>query len=192
METKEWSFMDKTEWGEGPWMREPDKRQFVDVATGLPCLIHRNHSGALCGYVGVTEGHPLFGQSYSTRVAKPVGFENRKATDTTPAIAVLIEALREDKDDTISLELAIEVHGGLTYSGPCRPVRKDGGGVCHVPDPGEPDNVWWFGFDCAHAGDAMPQYNSLHNFNRDDSYRDIDYVTRQCGALALQLKEWTA
>lgn len=51
-------------WPEGPWTKEPDKRQWVDDATGLDCLMHRNGSGAWCGYVGVPEGHPLFARDY--------------------------------------------------------------------------------------------------------------------------------
>jgi hypothetical protein len=42
-------------------MGEPDKEQWADESTGLPCLLKRNpRSGALCGYVGVPEGHPWF------------------------------------------------------------------------------------------------------------------------------------
>lgn len=64
MQHREWTNMDKSDWPDGPWMNEPDKEQWTDEATGLPCLIKRNGSGALCGYVGVTEGHPWFMQDY--------------------------------------------------------------------------------------------------------------------------------
>lgn len=61
METKQWTTFDKSAWGFGAWINEPDKIQWQDKATGLPCLIVRSESsGALCGYVGVAEGHPLF------------------------------------------------------------------------------------------------------------------------------------
>lgn len=56
-------FGDKAEWGEGDWTTEPDKLSWTDPNTGMPCLIVRGPAGALCGYVGVTEGHPLFGNS---------------------------------------------------------------------------------------------------------------------------------
>jgi hypothetical protein len=64
MQTLEYRSRDKTDWGPGPWQDEPDKRQWVDEATGLPCLIVRNDMGGLCGYVGVADGHPLFGKQY--------------------------------------------------------------------------------------------------------------------------------
>ncbi len=56
--------MDKSKFGRGPWQDEHDKEQFVDEATGLPCLIVRNQLGALCGYVGVSAEHPCFGEHY--------------------------------------------------------------------------------------------------------------------------------
>lgn len=64
METKTWHTMDKRTWGPGPWQDEPDKMQWPDSATGLPCLIKRNPVGALCGYVGVPVGHPWYGEHY--------------------------------------------------------------------------------------------------------------------------------
>ena len=60
METREYRTIDKSDWEPGPWHEEPDKRQWADEDTGMPCLMVRNGSGALCGYVGVPKGHPLF------------------------------------------------------------------------------------------------------------------------------------
>lgn len=60
MRTIEYRTQDKRAWGPGPWQDEPDKRQWTDEATGLACLIVRSHNGALCGYVGVPEGHRCF------------------------------------------------------------------------------------------------------------------------------------
>lgn len=46
----------------GPWTDEPNVLHWVD--SGLDCLIVRNHSGALCGYVGLPEGHKYFEEHY--------------------------------------------------------------------------------------------------------------------------------
>ena len=59
-----WHTKDKSSWGEGPWMEEPDKAQWIGEAE-LDCLIVRGPSGALCGYVGVPESHPFFGKDYN-------------------------------------------------------------------------------------------------------------------------------
>lgn len=147
-----YSLIDKTGWVDGPWIYEPDKVQWLDEITGLPCLIVRNHHGALCGYVGVSAGHKYFGKKY------------------------------DDVDG--------DVHGGLTFSGSCQP----NGRICHVVDDGE--DVWWLGFDCAHAFDLAPRYESMFEakfreagLDRtwEDVYRDLSYVKGECRKLAAQL-----
>jgi hypothetical protein len=66
------------------------------------------------------------------------------------------------------------------------------GAICHVPKPGEPDDVWWFGFDCAHYDDASPGMDALRlkygNFGRHGRYRDKTYVEAEVRSLAEQLK----
>jgi hypothetical protein len=78
-----------------------------------------------------------------------------------------------------------EVHGGLTCADHCqdddRPMHQR---ICHVPDPGEPEHLWWFGFDCGHHGDVSPGYD--HGFSGDEQYRNFDYVRGECQQLALQ------
>jgi len=65
MENLEYTYVDKSKWKVGEWNDEPDKMQFADKATGLPCLIVRQPSiGHLCGYVGVTKDHPFFGLGF--------------------------------------------------------------------------------------------------------------------------------
>lgn len=50
--------VDKSKWPVGPWSTEPDKLEWRDAETGLPCLLLRPSStGMLCGYVGVPPGH---------------------------------------------------------------------------------------------------------------------------------------
>jgi hypothetical protein len=75
VEHRTWTTIDKSGWGPGPWQDEPDKEQFADEATaGLPCLLKRNRLGALCGYVGVPEGHPWFGKGYDDARAAGGGY----------------------------------------------------------------------------------------------------------------------
>jgi hypothetical protein len=38
-------------------------------------------------------------------------------------------------------EVPVEVHGGLTYADFCQEDDREHG-VCHTPQPGEPDRVW--------------------------------------------------
>jgi hypothetical protein len=50
----------------GPWSGEPDKVVWVDDATSLDCMLHRNSRGTWCGYVGVPEYHPWHGVDYES------------------------------------------------------------------------------------------------------------------------------
>jgi len=163
---KEYTTIDKTGWGDGPWSDEPDKRQWVDETTGLDCLIVRNVAGALCGYVGVGPDHPWHGVDYG---------------DCTAGCG---EPWCGHSPDSL-----VDVHGGLTYSAGCQEHVDPAKGICHVPEPGRPDDVFWYGFDCAHAGDVLPTLADVMRFpDSYDVYRDFDYVTWQVELLAVQLE----
>lgn len=159
MERKTWTTADKTGWGDGPWQHEPDKEQWADPATGLPCLVKRNMFGSLCGYVGVSEGHPWFG--------KDAG------------------------------DIDADAHGGLNYADFCED-GPEAHTICHIPGPGEPDRVYWVGFDCGHAWDLQPGMMAsqrgilppdlLAHFRESTTYRDITYVKAWCARLAAQAK----
>jgi len=173
MQRREWNYReDKVDWGDGPWVKEPDKIQWE--YKGMPCLIVRGPMGALCGYVGVGKQHPLYEQ---------------------------------DGGD-------LSAHGGITFTSHCQQDDREHG-VCHIPDPGEEDNLWWFGFDCAHYGDFIPKmdfdlkelrklhpelqksYDEVKAFAKkhrieplmSETYRDIAYVTKEVQRLANQLRK---
>ena len=83
-------------------------------------------------------------------------------------------------------DVGVYVYGGLTYANEC--WRH----ICHVPAPGMPDKVWWFGFDCAHGLDFIPSTNILRahiNLQDDLVYRDADFIKAETNRLAAQLKE---
>lgn len=89
----------------------------------------------------------------------------------------------------------VAVHGGLTYADRCQDGDTEADGICHVPAPGAPEDVWWFGFDCVHAGDQAPgmlaslQRAGIRNLDvyRHDVYRDVAYVVGEVESLARQL-----
>lgn len=89
----------------------------------------------------------------------------------------------------------IQVHGGLTYGDMCR------GDICHVPQPGQPHDVYWLGFDCAHWPDRMPAIEALFEGNGGPhmmemcTYKDEQYVREEILSLARQVaaaggKQW--
>lgn len=200
MKTEEYTFVDKSKWERGEWDKEPDKIQFEDPETKLPCLIVRGPSGALCGYVGVSEGHPFFGLDYSScslKEAKPRGQTEGDdvwslSGKTQKKSEWMIERQRkqiicsENGWCSHTPESMLEVHGGITFSDFCQ-ERADNHGICHNPSEGEPDKVWWLGFDCAHCNDASPAYdNFMPKFGYRD-YRTVDYVKSEITKLAKQL-----
>lgn len=145
MKTEGSNTFNKDTWGDGPWQDEPDEKQWSDKETGMPCLIVRNHGGALCGYVGVDKSHPLYETHY--RDAKN----------------------KEDK--------WIDVHGGLTFSD-----------RLNITPKGVLGDMWWFGFDCAHASDFSPAYYARYKgMFVDGSYKNIYWVEDECASIAKQL-----
>jgi hypothetical protein len=171
MAERSWTTVDKSEWGDGPWTGEPDKIQWVDAATGLDCLIHRGPSGALCGYVGVPQGHPAYG----------VGYDDVRNSDGEYP----------------------DVHGGLTYAAACMDTDDESHGICHVPEPGRPHDVWWLGFDCGHFSDLMPGLVARERIMAREletkgikwpespygsTYKTVDYVREEVANLASQLR----
>lgn len=151
METKAYTTTDKSTWPRGPWDNEPDKVQWQDEATGLPCLIVRAYTGSLCGYVGLAPSHPW----HAKRFDEP--------------------------------EVIVDVHGGLTFSDHCGHGDDEEHGICHVPAAGEPDHVWWFGFDTGHCWDISPATQEHFPAYRDSEYRDLAYVRGEVTQLAAQL-----
>lgn len=187
-----WREDERKEWGPGPWDNEVDKRQWLDLETGLPCLIVRGPMGAWCGYVGVPEGHPCFQLGYDQ-----------------------VHGYNLESDNYEGPCPDLSVHGGLTFADFCAPDGKEHG-ICHIVEPGENDRVWWLGFDCGHAFDLVPRMmqherdipelaaikakakededrlreqfgdNMPYMFGRE-VYRDEQYVTKETLDLARQL-----
>lgn len=80
----------------------------------------------------------------------------------------------------------------LTFAAPCSKDEDDAHDICHIVQPGQSDNVWWFGFDCAHGWDIIPATQSmsyLRSMFPGASYKDVEWVKNACEQLALDLKQ---
>ncbi|MGK2911526.1 MAG: hypothetical protein ACSLE1_17245 [Sphingobium sp.] len=164
---------------EGPWLGEADKVPWRDTDSGYECIMLREPDGGyLGGYVGVPKSHPLY------------SFDHR----------------------AVPVDLGIAVHGGLSYSKACddgpSPERSfilvESRRICHprdvhyqpirqagdyrVNDP----HAWWFGFECNHLYDLLPdrRYSHREFLSAETAaiYRDDAYVIREITNLAAQLK----
>jgi hypothetical protein len=92
--------------------------------------------------------------------------------------------------DRFEISGCLSVHGGVNFAEACQKSDEDYA-VCHIPDPGESDNVWWIGFDCGHAHDLTPFMSKvmIKYFGAHGAvYRDVAYVEKECARLAKQLK----
>jgi hypothetical protein len=160
-----------------PWDSEPDEEAFLHA--DLPCLIKRGPLGNLNGYVAVPPWHPLHGKHYDHLVRPlPEALENR-APESYGVISLFCASVKtDDITKACPLELAIAVHGGLTFAaGPADWMPP-------LPNP------WWFGFDCSHAGDIIPDL-AKRGWAAEGVYRDIAYVREQVKGLAEQLVKYS-
>jgi len=159
MKTIEYKYVDKADWERGEWDGEPDKIQFQDEKTGMPCLIVRGPSGALCGYVGVNPGHPFYEQEYDGC------------------------RLKNDDDEYI------DVHGGLTFSGFCHENADNHGICHLPDEGEEKKVWWLgfdcahSGDYCP----AHSRYGREFRRHEFESYKALGYVRHQVRKLAAQI-----
>jgi hypothetical protein len=147
----------KEDWGPGPWQNEPNKRYWVDQATGLECRILRGPWGSFCGYVGVPKEHPAYGMGYEPCTGDYVD-EN-------------VEWWRRHITNRLEFKIKdISVHGGLTYAG-------------QAPF----SDLHWFGFDCSHSSDFAPGLSELRSRGtyRDIKYvtEEVESLAKQLAAI---------
>lgn len=181
-----------------PWETEPDSLDFQ--ADGLRCAMRRGGFGIWCGYVGIDEDHPLYGLPFNHPLKLPADwFKGRSTKHGFGSMDLLLHALSgaTSVEESCPISLALEVHGGITFAGDSLSDL----------DP----KLWWFGFDCGHAGDyapgrtdtseiqtaiisSMPEelrstmFDILrHGTNHETNYRDQQYVVSECQSLASQL-----
>lgn len=175
---------------------EPEKRYIVEREfehAGYKCVVIFGNVGHRCGYVGIPKNHPLYGKDYGDHLEiKKTDIGERKVSGIFPLLGACL-----DEDERIRIEAYFSCHGGITYAG----------GGDHSDYPIESD-LWWFGFDCAHYGDADDLDRAIDLFpSKKDMYllkkrvtsrypideaviRTEEYVTDECKKLAEQLKEF--
>jgi len=145
---------------EKDWITKSGLRAVVLYVKGM----HR------CGYVGIESNNPAFGKGYGEQIdcISQDTIDNVKVDKQSPLL-VLTAGVNSDGEGKVrrSLDLLINVHGGLTYS--------DGSDDNKYPV--ESSNIWWFGFDCGHYGD-----------DRGNGGQSLPYCIDECESLANQLK----
>lgn len=160
---------------------------------GYKCVVLFQPMGHRCGYVGIPETHPLHRKSYSSYLdIKKSDIGDREVSGVFQLFSACL-----DDDERVQIDAYFQCHGGITYSG--------GGKGSHYPIDSD---LWWFGFDCAHAGDGKDLQLAYERFPNerehifkmielekkfpilDEVVRTEGYVVAECRRLAEQLKEF--
>lgn len=163
----------------GTWSSEGCALAWIDSRTNLHCAMIRNPDfGMWCGYVAVPQGHPLHGKEYGDSLQVSVEFADRflqrtvdLARDVGILNLILAREINPQKTGYLDVALALPAHGGITYS------SSDAIGM------------WWFGFDCLHAGDRAPRHMPMMSMRDDTVYRDQPYVQGIVTRLAWAIEE---
>lgn len=152
-------------------------------AVAIVCLHHDDHKPQhRCGYVAVPADHPAYQKNYSDQLdcIKQEDVDSTTLGDKSPML-ILTAACRSDNEfESVrrSLDVLIECHGGLTFSGNGYFLKED-------------SELWWFGFDCAHYGDADITESLLaaeYGFSdRGGKVRTLEFVELHCEKIATQL-----
>lgn len=151
---------------------------------GLRAVVLMTSMGHRCGYVGVPVGHPLHGIEYSQPTEALAPPADDEPVGKRGAISILIAAT--DPDRLQSPEIVFNVHGGLTYSNN------------HADYPAQSGGLWWFGYDCAHHGDArsddyiasIPE-EKRWLYQDGGEHRALAYCEAECESLAEQIVRLT-
>jgi hypothetical protein len=136
--------------------------------------------GHRCGYVAIPRGHVLHGCDYSDE-SDALTFPADEAVGKRGVIPLLCGGGKARPD------VVFDVHGGITFAGGADdyPVANDG-------------TLWWFGYDCGHAGDAPSDEHIAKRRaeypdkpymwgDRDGVHRSLAYCIAECESLAQQL-----
>jgi hypothetical protein len=144
---------------------------------GFRAVVILTEMGHRCGYVGVPKGHPLHGVGYS-QDCDALTFPAEESIGKRGIIPLLCA-----DGEKSSPEIVFDVHGGLTYSGG------------NDEYPVKSDDLWWFGYDCAHAGDApspeavadrVRRMGAMFERHESEVHRTLGYCVGECESLAAQ------
>ena len=168
---EQYSTADKSGWGQGPWLTEPDKVVWVDEATDLDCMAHRGPLGAWCAYVGVPEGHPAYGQGYDdVDVDAHGGLTYAAGCQETDDPAFGICHVPQEGRPAVVWWLGFDCHHFMDYAPRMKEVHAQ-----------------------IAADVAAVRDRAGHSWDESDwqeVYRDLEYVIAECETLAAQLADY--
>ena len=164
---------------------------------GYHCIIVFTMNGVRNGYIGIPKSNKMYGLNYSEKTPLLPLKENQKFNGDY--IGLFCLALGGDSSDKcLSPALYFSAHCGFTYSAP---IEQNG-------EYHENKDLWYFGFDCNHAGDkqdwqkayeyGLIDKKSLDFFTEldlnhnipDEEHRSLEYVENCLNTLADEFLEF--
>ena len=160
---------------------------------GYRCVTTFTDMGFRCGYVGISEGHPLYRKDNDTllNISLRELEEDEEMGKVGNRGAWTLLGLPDEENEKVRLGAYFMVHGGITYA--------KGGKDSHHPVDSD---LWWLGFDCGHYKDC-PDYDLLEKtwgdteivkyrlqdrwLYEDSEVRDLEYVQQECKNLVDQI-----
>lgn len=128
-----------------------------------------------CGYVAVVKDSPLWGKNYSEQLdcITKESVESISIGKKSPLLA-FTAGVNSDEEGCIrrSLDIVIDVHGGLTFSGKLK---------------NQDESLWWFGFDCGHYCDGIIEPLFEFEIESNQEVRSFEYVEAECESMAMQI-----
>lgn len=167
------------------------------TAAGFRAVVTMGDMGFRCGYVGVPEHHPLHGIKYMDPTLSLQKPDDDEPVGKRGILTIFCMAHSEPDERETRLrspEMVFDVHGGVTYTDKGDyPIESD---------------LWWFGYDCGHAGDAPAPGSTMDRFRtrtlytplsedgpddyaNGDVHRTLDYCIAECESLAQQIRDKT-
>ncbi len=153
---------------------------------GYRCVTTFTDMGHRCGYVGVPKEHPLYGKHSNNQVKvtlKELSEDIKLSEIGNRGMWTISFHTPKSEDDLVDIAFYFKVHGGINYAdgGNGHPVESD---------------LWWFGFDCGHAGDCpdydmqektwgkdnkMVKYRTIERkLYKDAVVRTLEYTQQEC------------
>ena len=144
-------------------MVKKDGVEFDEIVEGLRCVGILTSLGHRCGYVGVNKTHPFYGFHYSDQIPKEFLCLYEEIKEKPIGKRGMVDIFFHDPNNP-KIGFLFDVHGSITYS----ESNKKG----YPVETQEP--LWFFGFDCNHAGDS-------------ENPKSKEYVKAECESLVKQL-----
>ena len=149
------------------------------------CIVIATDMGHRCGYVGVPKGYLLFSKTYSDFITDEMKDAWKKVREEPVGKRGIIDLVCHDPNKP-RIGFLFAVHGGITFS--------DADGKYPIES-----ELWWFGFDCGHIGDAKDESIMSEECKeieqrypssfQEGVVRTLDYCVGECESLAKQIRE---